>query len=203
MQLQGYLQNFYAYVKYASTITLSSIQMRAETIFRQCDQLFKVTGQNDLCYLAKRTPIKDLLSYIVLSAVKVYLLKMMFRLLCKHTRRCTLQAHCKDKKNVMSLCKVHDTKKQLKLETHNMLADRILNKGFSLSCWLVLYLRAFSMKCIWFSFTILILACNLHHAETHKKIQFISLHWYFLCVFLNQIYKIMKYTQKVVLKNSL
>lgn len=44
--------------------TLSSIQMRAEMIFRQCDQLFKGKGLNDLCYLAKRTPVKDFLSFM-------------------------------------------------------------------------------------------------------------------------------------------
>lgn len=36
--------------------------MRAEMLFRQCDQLFKGIGLNDLCYTAKETPEKHFLS---------------------------------------------------------------------------------------------------------------------------------------------
>lgn len=58
MQLQGYLQKFYACIKFASTSNIIFDEM----VFRQCDQLFNVIGLNDLCYLAKGIPRKDFLS---------------------------------------------------------------------------------------------------------------------------------------------
>lgn len=77
--------------------TLSSIQIRAEMKFRQCDQLFKGIGLSDLCYLAKGKPIKYFLSIMHSSfSSESTSIVDMFRVLCKHTRRCTLQAYSKD-----------------------------------------------------------------------------------------------------------